>query len=619
MKKFSVLHLSDLHIVKKRKKGYSKILNSLIKDIKEQTKHIDDLILIVTGDVIDKAKFGDTTEVAVEFFSDLFESLEGKIKYVFFTPGNHDKRRLDCRDVLQSHLCNKGYNDFDAEFKTGEWDNLYSHCFDEYRHLLNAISAKIGMEINTDLFYCDVIELNDCVIRINSLNSSVFSFNDNDCGMLHIGKFQIEKIEQDYESKNIDKRNVDVSITIMHHPTFWLHKSEYDQVVYKISSLDSLSTDVLLRGHTHDRSLENHYTLYNSFSTLVTGIGNNSSEDETSSKQAEHLQRYSIYTFMCDLNLIEITMRLSSQNSFISDYSAYINEVNESRKKIHFPLHIHDILANSFLRIPLANSDYQPIFPSKQILDEIEKNTEKLLEIKANLMRILSTYKRQLLESLNEDAMMKYGEDFVGLLEAQVTSQGADCIEEKRGALKNFLNANYKNVRENVQGLLFDACHIIAKSFFKDTITDDEAIRVQFRVYDKDKKAHVGLTNYTLCGVQGIQNGEITPVKWGEGLIQPSYERKKPLFFSLNKEFISEKRIEKTKWTDYFTYSPSIHCNQYSIRNHDVPSITFGISSNCNNCRLFFEILSLIPMQTVIDDFLMDICDSYMFSFADLI
>lgn len=621
MRRFSILHLSDLHIYKFRN-TYPSVLQKLIVDVVKETKNIDDLILIVTGDIIDRADFENAMDVAVSFFSDLSVKLNNKIKHVFFTPGNHDKKRVKCNKVLQDDFCNKNYNDFDNSFENGDWRNLYSHAFDDYKNLLDKISEKIGIKINTDLFYCDIIKLNNCVIRINSLNSSMSSFNDNDCGSLHIGKFQIDKIEQDFEKRKgkLSNSDIDISITIMHHPSFWLCKNEYDQIIYKISSLDDLSTDVLLRGHTHDRSLENHYTLYNSFSTLVTGIGENRNSKNEGAPHNEHPQRYSIYTFMCDLNLIEITMKASSEQGFIPDYSAYVNKTDETRQKIHFPLHVHDILSNSFLRIPLVQNDYQPIFPSKQILDAINLNTEKLLKIKEQLMSILSTYKIQLIDSF-KDMTSTEDADLISLVEAKLMSQGSTLSKDDNKKAEKFLIEHQDMVGEKIAGLLYEACYSIAKVFFEEKLDNKEKIRVQFRVYNCDTKSHEGLTNHTIVRNKPISNGEITPVKWGEGLIKSSFEREAPLFYTINKNFITEKRLTETEWTDYFTYSPTIHCNSYNMQKERkiIPSITFGISSNCDDCHLFFETLSLIPMKNLIDDFLIDINTSFKFSFESLV
>ena len=112
MRKFSVLHLSDLHITEYRK-SYSTVLKKLLDNIAEETQNIKSLILIVTGDIIDKSNYETTSDIAVKFFDDLSKKLQNKIIKIYFTPGNHDKHRTECSSRLKEYFNNKSYNDFD--------------------------------------------------------------------------------------------------------------------------------------------------------------------------------------------------------------------------------------------------------------------------------------------------------------------------------------------------------------------------------------------------------------------------------------------------------------------------------------------------------------------------
>lgn len=223
MRKFSILHLSDLHITKSRN-SYPMVLKKLISDIAKEMANIDSIIVIVTGDIIDKAKYDEASDAVVSFFEDLNTSLKSKITRIYFTPGNHDKKRVGCHEAMQNYFSGKKYDDLYNEFESGDWKNLFYYMFNDYVNLIRRISEKIGVKINTDLFYCDVFEINNCYVRVNCINSSLTSFNDSDYGLLHIGKFQIDKIERDFEKikEDLSGKKIDVSITIMHHPTFWL-------------------------------------------------------------------------------------------------------------------------------------------------------------------------------------------------------------------------------------------------------------------------------------------------------------------------------------------------------------------------------------------------------------
>ena len=610
MRKFSVLHLSDLHIQKIRS-TYPVTLSRLITDVKEETANIDSLILIVTGDIIDKADFDESSDVAIAFFDDLCNKLKGKIKRIFFTPGNHDKKRLENPSLMRRYFEGKAYEDLYNKFDKGDWKNLFSHSFDNYIELIENIAKKTKIDIRTDLFYCDIFEVDDCIVRINSINSSLTSFDDNDYGTLHVGKFQIDKIEQDYEkNKGLFTREPDVSITIMHHPTFWLCKEEYDDVMYSVSSHDSLATDVLLRGHTHNRSLENYYSLYSSFSTFVTGIGKIEKPD------SDHPQRYSIYTFMCDLNLIEIVMKSSSEKGFIPDYSAYVSETDESRKKIHFPMHVHDFISDTYLRIPLINNDFQPIFPSKSVFERIHTYTGKLLDLKERLTNILFLHKMSFLAELKDENCEE-----IQNIEDYLLRQGYnDTLEQKNAKVELILNEHKERVIEIVKVLLYDFCTNIIGVFFEGILKKDEEVRVQFRVINKKEFSHEGLTNVALKGSGPQAPKNITSVPWKNGLIEKSFNKKVPLIYSLNKKQVDD-RINETNWKDYFTYSPNMATNIFYNKKQkkNYPIISFGINCDFPSCYAILEVLSLMPFQSIIDDFLLDIHNSFNFSFESLI
>ena len=620
MRKFSVLHLSDLHITNYRN-SYPKLLKTLIEDIAIETQKIDSLVLVVTGDIIDKAEYGKAESCAISFFSDLKSTLGNKITRMYFTPGNHDKKRIECHDLMQGFFNGKRYCDLYDNFENGDWKILFRHQFDDYSSLLKKISEKTNIDVNTDLFYCDVFEINGCYIRINSINSALSSFNDRDYGSLHIGKFQIDKIEQEFEKKKSEKqiegKEIDVSLTIMHHPTFWLCKEDYDEVQFSIASHDSLATDVLLRGHTHDRSLESYYSLYNSYSTLVTGIG---SSTET---EKNHPQRYSIYTFMCDLNLIEIVMKASSEKGFIPDYSAYVSETDESRKKIHFPIHVHDFFSDVYLKLPLVESDFQPIYPTKRILRNMSAYNRMLLELKGKLTTSLISYKNDFITHLieNEDDLSIEGHERILEMEEYLLKQGdVEFVFTSQEFIDGILKKYSKKILSLVEGLLYEACLTITEVFFKDRLDENEQVRVQFRVFNASSMSHEGLTNHSLIGKEAVAAIGITPVHWGDGLIKKSFQKKIPLIFSLNQECITD-RMNDTVWIDYLTYAPNIASNSYYCKNtkETCPAITFGINSNCKDSYTFFETLSLLPIQAVVDEFLLDIYSSFKFSFESLI
>ena len=88
----SILHLSDLHITN-RNGIYSDVHKNLLQDIKKQCQYLNHIIIVITGDVIDKANYDETFEVAKKFFQDLYEYIGDKVIGVEIVPGNHDKKQ----------------------------------------------------------------------------------------------------------------------------------------------------------------------------------------------------------------------------------------------------------------------------------------------------------------------------------------------------------------------------------------------------------------------------------------------------------------------------------------------------------------------------------------------
>lgn len=56
MNDFTILHLSDLHFNKKGKQLPDLMVN-LLSDIKEQLKYINNLIIVVTGDLVHRGNY----------------------------------------------------------------------------------------------------------------------------------------------------------------------------------------------------------------------------------------------------------------------------------------------------------------------------------------------------------------------------------------------------------------------------------------------------------------------------------------------------------------------------------------------------------------------------------
>ena len=53
MNDFTILHLSDLHMEQVRKKNV--LMENLLKDIADEMEYSNDILIVVTGDIVNKA------------------------------------------------------------------------------------------------------------------------------------------------------------------------------------------------------------------------------------------------------------------------------------------------------------------------------------------------------------------------------------------------------------------------------------------------------------------------------------------------------------------------------------------------------------------------------------
>lgn len=82
---FNILHLSDLHI--KDTENLQNNLEKLLDDIREQLSNIHKIIIVVTGDIIDIAKYNDKSiNNTIYFFKTLKDIIGDKFESILMVP-----------------------------------------------------------------------------------------------------------------------------------------------------------------------------------------------------------------------------------------------------------------------------------------------------------------------------------------------------------------------------------------------------------------------------------------------------------------------------------------------------------------------------------------------------
>ena len=134
MNDFTILHLSDLHINQEGER-LSLIMDNLLIDIEQEMKLVDDIIIVVTGDIVHRGNYK-YRENAIVFFKKLKKILRNKIKDIYIVPGNHDKIRnpVDAK-ILQEY-------DSSDKFADAFYKNYWKYflvSFSEYQSLVEEI------------------------------------------------------------------------------------------------------------------------------------------------------------------------------------------------------------------------------------------------------------------------------------------------------------------------------------------------------------------------------------------------------------------------------------------------------------------------------------------------
>lgn len=583
-----ILHLSDLHIQNESTdtRGnafYSNALRKLINDIEKQTKDKEDLIIVVSGDIIDQGDYGRNFDAAVSFFSDLNKRIGRKIKDIFIVPGNHDK----CRNPLDNYI-SKGHSQegIDPE-ASKEWE-MHLPAFKKYIELVNEIYKIFGKQesvINTFGVY--VVKANGMNICVLAIDSACCSFSKNDRRKLRVGRYQIMELSKKYKQicNQYAAANdpIELTIAVTHFPLNWLTSDEEELCNNYFLADDFLNVDIVMCGHVHDFSAVNYYNHKHSLLTLVTGIGWGVAEPG----EAKDIHRYSIYTINRFYNSCEIVMRKTKINGdFDWDYSVYLGERELKDGKLRYPLRMKE--CNSFIRINAPVSmEAKSLFFDDTLISAIPKVTKAMAAFSDNMARLLDMYRRDFLEKIHkenqikesdcitEDEKMRLAQDYNEIEQSLYSDQEVtDEIKEKYFTTEYTLNS--------FLAFLNEICETTIQEL-KECFTPEVILRAHFRWHNfpVDKKAEQDKYRM-LCQCSNDQNqqcvGGMQTVPW-DGMIKQAFETGEPIIYSANKKY----NPIKTTWDEFITMVPKFRDYAYDVRvrkgqTFARPIITFGLS-----------------------------------------
>ena len=553
----TILHLSDLHFDNTGAQPF-KLYDALLNDVEGQLKYSKNVVIIVTGDIINQANYK-CKDLAVCFFKKLksvVDSLNIDIKGVYFVPGNHDKERSRATNTLS-----RIPNTFDKEYFK-DFGVFFKNSFKKYVLLTKEIfQIFFSKDFDNSTYGCNQLTIDDQPYIFVRFNTAWSATGDDDRRNLNLGKFQLQEIEKEFrdivleQQKSSSMQKKPVIIAMAHHPLNLLTGQEEDNIQNFLIGQRGIDAQIFLCGHTHTRDVINWSNNRQSLTTLSTGIG---WPDESSSDHSE-LHAYSIYVLHLDLNAIDVYVRSTNDGgTFVEDYRLYTREENKKHSKIVLPLsstkvHSYFELGTVAGRSPKVN------FLSNDFVIKSERFIESLGSFRQ--MAIQEMHFRKETSANNETR--KYL-DFKSYM--QVLCDGFAII---------FLN--------------------------DEAASEDPHIRFHFRCLSFDENG--AITYPELCSSfwpapKEKYHKPLRVFKFAE-LIKAAFIEKHPLIFSANPEIC----ITSTKWKDFITAIPICDENVYRSEEREIlyyPIITFGVSISSDNYKSLLYCLDYYRIDRIL-------------------
>lgn len=640
---FAIIHLSDLHIVS-HNNDYSTSLHKMIDHIYNVTVNIEKIIIVFTGDLVEKGDFLSSEQIIYKFFTDLYSKLYSKILDIVFTPGNHDKKRglLQLKD-----LKDESNEKFWERFKCEEW-GYFSEQFEDFKKITSNIRKNIfGLDdIFCESYGIQTIQINQYNVCFLCINSAWMCMGENDEGKLRVGRFQLDDLMAQYQSI---KSNIDLVIALMHHPTDWLTKDEQKYLSQYMTDEYRLNTNIMLQGHIHEKETYNWYNQNHSLTTLVTGMG---WDQQREIKDNGH--RYSLYEIDLDSSIVRV-------NTFVSDSNGIFAEDTEVYKdnNIIFPLFVHKYLEINKLRF--KGSEYPLFYPNYNIAENYENITNGINKFSLNMISWINDFKYELLclkESINmvnekimsscingkfnwsdiikESIRKEYVSDKkIKLLEKVINKDLTEILNrwyEKidseinlensentiseidiKKILDDFSNKYIKiNVKDKFYTFIGSLCIDLQKCIFKKEIFDDGSVlRIHFRIANikEEELKYKKLFSISIIKEKGaknlkpIEDSPLSDIIFENSMIEKSFNIGRSLLFSLNPS--SNSHTSNADWIDFMTYAPK---NDYNIMKLDddikIPYLSFGISVNSIILQTYLRELTFIGFEKTFSNLL---------------
>ena len=241
-KKFTWLHLSDLHFRDKDQYDQSIVINGLLEDVHSlmQAEGPKPNAIFITGDIAYSGKVSEY-EIADKFLNQISKITGLNNSQIFLVPGNHDVDRSSISQFfLNASSVLTDRKSLTALIGNPNEVSLFTERHRNYSEFIKRFPWSQNFS-RSGLSYTSNFVVNDVKISVIGLNSAWLTGIGVDKGNVIVGERQVREALDAIEHPQL-------LISLLHHPPSYL--KEFDD--HDVRSLLEQRCDFVLHGHVHE-------------------------------------------------------------------------------------------------------------------------------------------------------------------------------------------------------------------------------------------------------------------------------------------------------------------------------------------------------------------------------
>ncbi|MDD2657303.1 MAG: metallophosphoesterase [Candidatus Pacebacteria bacterium] len=438
--KISILQLSDIHFVKSNNTILNKI-NSIYDAIKNEIDNSEYLFIVFTGDIAfsgQRLEY-DEAESFINNLNELIHRYNEKIKIeLIFTSGNHDCDFSGNQEIRNMIVGNVIQN---QTIISEEIINQCTAIQKEYFEFVNKMNNEfaINKSISNKLLTRYEYKIDKYLFVFNSYNLAWISKRDE-------SQSNIVFPTNLFEKNNLLSDDIDLTISLFHHPLHWLEH----QNIRLFKELINSTSNIVLTGHehTHSAKKESHLTSQDHIQYIEAGVLQNNKDENNSSFNLIKIdideRKQDVFEFKWKKGLYEkeneyVDIQLPFKKKSIYQLKeTYRYQINEMTLKITHPnknkITLEDIYIYPYLNIISTSHKEKNLFT--------EFNSEKFKNINEIGHTIIYGAETSGKTSLARTLQLKYKRD--GLIPIIINGKDIKSNNIYSDTIKDMIKKSFK-------------------------------------------------------------------------------------------------------------------------------------------------------------------------------